>query len=57
MEQGHVRNGLRDNFFFFLHHLCLAYRLQPFLLYMALTPVAQTIAVSRPDDYRVKLSA
>lgn len=24
---------------------------------MALTPVAQTIAISRPDDYRVKLSA
>lgn len=42
-------------FSFFLHHLCLAYRLHPFLL--GSHPSAKTIAIPRPDDYRVKLSA
>lgn len=48
---------MKDNLFFFFHHLCLAYRLQPFLLYMAPIPAAQTIVISKPDDYSVKFSA
>lgn len=41
----------------FLHHPCLAYRLQPFLLHRVPTPASQTTVISQPDDYSVKLSA
>lgn len=49
-----MKNALRDNFF--LLSSSTLFNLQTPTIPFGLSPQYQTIAISRPEDYRVKLS-